>query len=94
MPEHVYPSGFRWVTRDYQLGYKRWELWAPNGKHAADIWENGRDHYTWHTYDESGVGGENSAEATLHIAKMACESALLRAGWHIAVKKKRGRKAA
>ena len=91
----AYPSGFDWKTYDYRRpGRKRYELRSAAGKHAADIWENEDCRFTWHTYDERGAGGENSVETSLRDARMACESALLRAGWHIRPKLRRARKAA
>lgn len=92
----VLPSGFTWQELPYQGDRMRWELWSPNGRLAAGVWHNFLAHigeyFTWHTWDERGIGGQNSTEPTLREAQTACESALFQQGWHVTAKRKRPRK--
>lgn len=72
--------GFEWSER---LD-RSWDLGAPSGCNAATVWPSG----TWHTWDETGTGGENGVEelepldARIARAKHEAEDALLRQGWH------------
>jgi hypothetical protein len=82
--DQTYASGFKWVgsSPDPQRSPSIL-LKAPSGRVAATVWilpSMGK--YTWHVWDEDGFGGENSAEATLTLAKITAESAVLRWGRH------------
>lgn len=67
---------FKWIWLE------EWQLIdQENGGNAATVWDNG-DAATWHTWDTSGVGGENATDPTVEQAKRAAEEALLRQGWH------------
>jgi hypothetical protein len=47
--------------------YPQQNAWMPTYRKrvVATVWTNG----TWHTWDENGVGGENSNEKTVEEAK-------------------------
>ena len=47
-------------------GKYHWELSRADGTSAATVWENG----SWHTWDQDGVGGENSREDTVSESKI------------------------
>jgi hypothetical protein len=40
------------------------------------------DPFTWHTWGEDGIGGENASERTLGAAMREVEAALVRQRWH------------
>lgn len=52
------------------------------GRVRAQIWQNTETRFTWHTYDQDGVGGENAAECTtLQDAMDQVVAAIVRQGW-------------
>jgi hypothetical protein len=55
-----------------------WALIAPSGKRAATVWDNG----TWHTWDDEGVGADNSTETSAEYAKWAAYCSVLGHGVH------------
>lgn len=65
----------RWIAKGMasrQPGTK-WNLTRPCGSVAAVVYDNG----VWHTFDASGVGGENSNETTVNEAmRQAMASAI------------------
>ena len=66
----------RWdvkVTADGQV----WSLLRRDGTRAATVWDNG----VWHTWDADGIGGENSAEASVEIAKAEAVLSALNQGF-------------
>lgn len=54
-----------------------WNLLRLNGKSAATVWPNG----VWHTWDEDGVGGENSSAGNVFIALRAAEDSAIEQGF-------------
>lgn len=58
--------------------YRKWVLRVGKRKTpAATVWENG----VWHTWDRSGVGGENSREPTAYEAKIEAAAAAIEQGF-------------
>jgi hypothetical protein len=51
------------------------------GRTRAQISQNGSDRFTWHTYDEDGIGGENSESPSLDDARRHCIAAVVIQGW-------------
>lgn len=51
------------------------------GRTRATIWQNAKDRFTWHTWDENGTGGENDESSTLDDAKLLCIAVIVRQGW-------------
>lgn len=54
----------------------------------AAVWPNEarpelglREHFTWHTFDEDGIGGDNAVNDTLDVALAEAWKALVRQGW-------------
>lgn len=91
-----YTSGFAWHISDTTpsaYSVVEYELRAPSGKTAAHVWESvDGERFTWHTYDENGIGGENAVESRLDVAMRECDAALFRQGWHVRPKLRRSRK--
>jgi hypothetical protein len=55
-----------------------WELITKGRKFpAATVYNNG----VWHTWDESGVGGENSTEESVQIAKIESSASAIMQGF-------------
>lgn len=46
-------------------GIAEWSLVLPNGRSVASVFDNG----IWFTWDDEGVGGENSVEHSVDAAK-------------------------
>ena len=86
-PGDLQARGFHWNRED--LG--DWQLTAPDGCRAATVWSNG----TWSTWNCQGVGGENSIEKDVALAKDAALRAVALAmvlkGWHPGKKPTRAR---
>jgi hypothetical protein len=60
------PRIVRWsLSRDEDGGFQ-WDLLRTDGTSAATVWENG----VWHTWDQDGIGGENSSQDTVSNAQM------------------------
>lgn len=72
--------GFRWVLEhDLHCNGEAWHFFTPTGHLAGTVWENG----TWHTWDETGTGGENGVEdGDVERAKLEVSAAILRQGWY------------
>ncbi len=51
------------------------------GRVRAQIWQNTATRFTWHTYDQRGVGGENAESTTLQDAMDQVVAAIVRQGW-------------
>jgi protein gp37 len=72
---HFAPSKVQWVE-----GHKEGSIEAVFFNHKgirselATVWPNG----VWHTWDERGIGGENSQEPTVELAKSAALAAMRR----------------
>jgi hypothetical protein len=58
-----------------------WHLRDGRGRDRATIWENAKDRFTWHTWDDQGTGGENDEASSLDDAKRHCVAAIVRQGW-------------
>jgi len=51
------------------------------GRVRAQIWQNTETRFTWHTYDQDGVGGHHAAECpTLQDAMAQVVAAIVRQG--------------
>jgi hypothetical protein len=48
-----------------------------SGRAAATVWDNG----TWHTWDQSQVGGENSREESVEKAKIEAAASAIDQGF-------------
>lgn len=60
----------------------QWQLRDGRGRNRATIWTpRYGNEWVWHTWDESGTGGENSAATSLIQAKDECVAAIVRQGW-------------
>ncbi len=51
------------------------------GRVRAQIWQNTAMRFTWHTYDQHGVGGENAECTRLQDAMDQVVAAIVRQGW-------------
>jgi len=51
------------------------------GRVRAQIWQNTASRFTWHTFDQHGVGGENAECTTLQDAMDQVVAAIVRQGW-------------
>lgn len=60
--------GWRWIDA-------HWIFHTESG--SALVWDNG----VWHTFDQDGVGGENSSEASIAGAMEEAEKAIKLQGW-------------
>lgn len=57
---------------------KEWNLMVQGRRYgAATVWTNG----VWHTWDRSGVGGENSSESTVEKAKIEAAASAIQQGF-------------
>jgi hypothetical protein len=81
---------WRWLgfTGDTAAPYRRdsdrtttWVLLDGRGKVRAQIWQNTAARFTWHTYDQRGVGGENAECTRLLDAMDRVVAAIVRQGW-------------
>lgn len=61
---------------DMADGRCHWELRDQNERVRAEVWGG-----VWHTYSESGTGGENDIESDHEQARVAAWKALVRQGW-------------
>lgn len=66
----------RWDVKRSLDGLE-WNLLRQDGTSAATVYDNG----VWHTWDENGVGGENSAEASVELAKAEAVLSALNQGF-------------
>lgn len=66
---------WRWVRA--LNGESGWILRDGRGRNRANVWVNG----TWHTWDESGTGGENSSCDSVRDAMDQVIAAVVRQGW-------------
>lgn len=66
----------RWVESDL-ITERRWNLVRSNGTSAATVFDNG----VWFTWDEDGIGGENSKEASVELAKAEAVLSALNQGF-------------
>lgn len=89
-------SHFQWSgspshpwTGGASRGHGQWNLLSPKGRTVAQIWQNSPDHFTWHTWDVRGIGGENASDPTLEQAQSEVVKALRRQAfrspdqWHV-----------
>lgn len=60
---------------------KAWDLFDGRKRHRASIWMNSDNEFTWHTYDDNGVGGENAEAPSLDDAKRSVVASIVRQGW-------------
>jgi len=67
----------RWELGTEDDGGFKWELLRADGTSAATVWENG----TWHTWDQGGTGGENSAQDTVSNAQMEAMLSVINQGF-------------
>lgn len=65
-----------------------WQLLDGRGRTRCTIWA-GSGEYIWHTWDERGSGGENSADEAIgewldldYDGRLVEAAALIRRGWH------------
>jgi hypothetical protein len=58
-----------------------WTLIDGKGRDRANVWQNDVARFTWHTWDERGIGGENAEATSLDDAKRHCVAAIVRQGW-------------
>lgn len=66
----------RWLS----TGGGGWMLVVGRGKKprkVANVWANG----VWHTWDRSGIGGENSSEPTIERAKVEAAASVIAQGF-------------
>ena len=56
-----------------------WRLLDGRGRNRCTVWPNG----TWHTWDETGVGGENASEVNEDVAKAQALASVVRQGWAV-----------
>jgi hypothetical protein len=65
----------RWHWADWA---QEWQLsFSPFGRCRASVYPNG----VWYTWDEDGIGGENSKEDKVWKAKSSAFTSLVRQGW-------------
>lgn len=80
-------KGWQWVKVDMfgPMRTYRWGLFDGRNRERASIWPSPtlerEVQFTWHTFDDDGVGGENDVAYTLIIAQDACVAAIVRQGW-------------
>lgn len=75
----------RWVFEDNQRNGKpsEWRLIVGRlmGRRkqrcVASVWDNG----TWHTWDQRGIGGENSVEDSVERAKIEAAASAISQGF-------------
>jgi len=67
----------RWEFRAEPGELFKWELCRTDGSSAATVWENG----IWHTWDQNGVGGENSSQDCVSNAQIAAMLSAINQGF-------------
>lgn len=79
-------GGFKWYLHRSVDGCLVVLLDSPIGETAATVWiaPTCDGHYTWHTWDRHGVGGENDASPSIPLAMKESEMAVERQGKHAA----------
>jgi hypothetical protein len=73
-------KAWQWIGRPSEAS-KEWELIDGQGRTRAQIWQNDKSRFTWHTYDDCGVGGENSESSSSDDARRHCIASIVIQGW-------------